>query len=159
MSITRSKALTTTFATRVPNRIRNESPTASGPCPSQRRRARKRLASGGGWAASAITSPRSTKSGPSRTKPTDSPAPADVLSDGGKVAIDATRAVRAKTGSLDAVAALSGYVLPPAGRSPVAFSVLVNGIPGKVNAARGLMDHVVDALAREVWKGAAGSPP
>jgi len=69
-----------------------------------------------------------------------------------------TRAVCAKTGTLDAVAALSGYVLPPAGRAPVAFSVLVNGIPGKVNAIRGSMDRVVDAIAREVWKGAPGCP-
>jgi len=66
------------------------------------------------------------------------------------------RAIRAKTGTLDAVAALSGYVLPPAGRDGVAFSVLVNGIPGQVNAARGAMDRVVDAVAREVWKGAPG---
>src|SRR5262249_14398024 len=65
------------------------------------------------------------------------------------------RAGRAKTGTRDAVAALSGYVLPPPGRSAVAFSILVNGIPGKVNAARASMDRVVDALAREVWKGAA----
>jgi D-alanyl-D-alanine carboxypeptidase/D-alanyl-D-alanine-endopeptidase (penicillin-binding protein 4) len=67
-----------------------------------------------------------------------------------------SRAIRAKTGTLDAVAALSGYVLPPAGREGVAFSVLVNGISGKVNAARGSMDKVVDAVAREVWKGTAG---
>jgi D-alanyl-D-alanine carboxypeptidase/D-alanyl-D-alanine-endopeptidase (penicillin-binding protein 4) len=65
-----------------------------------------------------------------------------------------SRAIRAKTGTLDAVAALSGYVLPPPGRAPVAFSVLVNGIPGKVDAARASMDRVVDAVAREVWKGA-----
>jgi D-alanyl-D-alanine carboxypeptidase/D-alanyl-D-alanine-endopeptidase (penicillin-binding protein 4) len=64
-----------------------------------------------------------------------------------------TRAVRAKTGTLDAVAALSGYVLPPPGRAPVAFSVLVNGIAGKANVARESMDRVVDAIAREVWKG------
>jgi D-alanyl-D-alanine carboxypeptidase/D-alanyl-D-alanine-endopeptidase (penicillin-binding protein 4) len=64
-----------------------------------------------------------------------------------------SRAIRAKTGTLDAVAALSGYVLPPPGRAPVAFSILVNGIPGKVNAARESMDRVVDAIAREVWKG------
>ncbi len=69
-----------------------------------------------------------------------------------------TRAVRAKTGTLDAVAALSGYVLAPPGRPAVAFSILVNGIPGKVNAARGSMDRVVDAIAREVWKGAPGGP-
>jgi D-alanyl-D-alanine carboxypeptidase/D-alanyl-D-alanine-endopeptidase (penicillin-binding protein 4) len=67
-----------------------------------------------------------------------------------------SRAIRAKTGTLDAVAALSGYVLPPAGRDGVAFSVLVNGISGKVNAARGSMDRVVDAVAREVWKGTPG---
>ncbi len=66
---------------------------------------------------------------------------------------EATRAVRAKTGTLDAVAALSGYVLAPPGRTPVAFSVLVNGIPGKATAARESMDQVVDAIAREVWKG------
>lgn len=64
------------------------------------------------------------------------------------------RAIRAKTGTLDAVASLSGYVLPPAGRSPIAFSILVNDIPGKVGAAREGMDRVVDALARELWKGA-----
>jgi D-alanyl-D-alanine carboxypeptidase/D-alanyl-D-alanine-endopeptidase (penicillin-binding protein 4) len=66
---------------------------------------------------------------------------------------EGARAIRAKTGTLDAVSALSGYVLPPAGRSPVAFSILVNGIPGKVSAARTSMDRVVDAIAREVWKG------
>jgi D-alanyl-D-alanine carboxypeptidase/D-alanyl-D-alanine-endopeptidase (penicillin-binding protein 4) len=66
---------------------------------------------------------------------------------------ESTRAVRGKTGTLDAVAALSGYVLAPPGRAPIAFSILVNGISGKVNAARGSMDRVVDAIAREVWKG------
>ena len=64
------------------------------------------------------------------------------------------RAVRAKTGTLDAVAALSGYVLPPPGRAPIAFSLLVNGIPGKVSAARASMDDVVKAIAVELWKGA-----
>ena len=64
------------------------------------------------------------------------------------------RAVRAKTGTLDAVAALSGYVLPPPGRAPIAFSLLVNGIPGKVSAARASMDDVVKAIAAELWKGA-----
>jgi D-alanyl-D-alanine carboxypeptidase/D-alanyl-D-alanine-endopeptidase (penicillin-binding protein 4) len=63
-------------------------------------------------------------------------------------------AVRAKTGTLDAVAALSGYVMGPPGRGGVAFSILVNGISGKVGAARGRMDRVVDAAAQEVWKGA-----
>jgi serine-type D-Ala-D-Ala carboxypeptidase/endopeptidase (penicillin-binding protein 4) len=66
-----------------------------------------------------------------------------------------TRAIRAKTGTLDAVAALSGYVLAPPGRSPLAFAVLVNGIPGKVSAARPSMDRIVEAAAQEVWKGVA----
>jgi serine-type D-Ala-D-Ala carboxypeptidase/endopeptidase (penicillin-binding protein 4) len=63
-----------------------------------------------------------------------------------------TRAVRAKTGTLDAVAALSGYVLAPPGKAPVAFCVLVNGIPGKVPAVRPAMDRIVDSIARQVWK-------
>jgi D-alanyl-D-alanine carboxypeptidase/D-alanyl-D-alanine-endopeptidase (penicillin-binding protein 4) len=64
------------------------------------------------------------------------------------------RAIRAKTGTLDGVAALSGYILGPPGRPPIAFSILVNGIPGKVNTTRRSMDRVVDALARALWSGA-----
>lgn len=64
-----------------------------------------------------------------------------------------THAVRAKTGTLDAVAALSGYVMGPPGRGAVAFAVMVNGISGKVPLARPSMDRVVDAIAREMWKG------
>ena len=63
-------------------------------------------------------------------------------------------AVRAKTGTLDAVAALSGYVVGPPGRGALAFSILVNGISGKVGAARGSMDRVVEAAVQELWKGA-----
>jgi serine-type D-Ala-D-Ala carboxypeptidase/endopeptidase (penicillin-binding protein 4) len=62
------------------------------------------------------------------------------------------RAIRAKTGTLESVAALSGYVLPPSGGSPVAFTILVNGIPGKVNAARASMDRVVEAIAKETYR-------
>lgn len=65
-------------------------------------------------------------------------------------------AVRAKTGTLNAVAALSGYVVAPPGRGTLAFAILVNGIPGKVGAARGAMDKVVEAAARELWKGTPG---
>lgn len=64
------------------------------------------------------------------------------------------RAIRAKTGTLEGVAALSGYVLAPPGRSPVSFSILVNGIPGKVGEARRGMDRVVDAIAAAIWDGA-----
>jgi D-alanyl-D-alanine carboxypeptidase/D-alanyl-D-alanine-endopeptidase (penicillin-binding protein 4) len=70
----------------------------------------------------------------------------------------ATRAVRAKTGTLKSVAALSGYVLGPPGRSPLAFALLVNGIPDKVPAARPLMDKVVDAIARQRWAGDPALP-
>jgi len=60
--------------------------------------------------------------------------------------------VRAKTGTLKSVAALSGYVLAPAPRAPLAFAIFTNGIPDKVSAARPLMDKIVDALARALWK-------
>jgi D-alanyl-D-alanine carboxypeptidase/D-alanyl-D-alanine-endopeptidase (penicillin-binding protein 4) len=65
------------------------------------------------------------------------------------------RAVRAKTGTLNAVFALSGYVLSPPGKSPVAFALFVNGAPGKAGPARAAMDRVVDATARAAW----GAPP
>lgn len=65
-------------------------------------------------------------------------------------------AVRAKTGTLDAVAALSGYVVGPPGRGTLALSILVNGISGKVSQARPAMDKIVEAAAREVWKGTPG---
>lgn len=61
------------------------------------------------------------------------------------------RNIRAKTGTLDAVAALSGYVLAPLGASPIAFAIMVNGIPGKVSSARKSMDDLVDAIASDLW--------
>lgn len=65
------------------------------------------------------------------------------------------RVVRAKTGTLDDVSALSGYVLAPPGRSPVAFSVLVNGARGRQAQARALEDAVVDAIAAALWAGSS----
>jgi D-alanyl-D-alanine carboxypeptidase/D-alanyl-D-alanine-endopeptidase (penicillin-binding protein 4) len=62
-----------------------------------------------------------------------------------------TRAVRAKTGTLNASFALSGYVLGPPGKPAVAFSLLVNGASGKAGPARADMDKVVDAIARALW--------
>jgi serine-type D-Ala-D-Ala carboxypeptidase/endopeptidase (penicillin-binding protein 4) len=56
------------------------------------------------------------------------------------------RMVRAKTGTLSDVVALSGYVLGEPGRS-VAFSFLANGIAGKQADARKLADDLVRALA------------
>jgi D-alanyl-D-alanine carboxypeptidase/D-alanyl-D-alanine-endopeptidase (penicillin-binding protein 4) len=56
------------------------------------------------------------------------------------------RMVRAKTGTLRDVIALSGYVLGEPGRS-VAFSFLANGIAGRQREARDLADAIVRALA------------
>lgn len=69
-----------------------------------------------------------------------------------------TRAVRAKTGTLKAVVALSGYVLAPPGRSPAAFALIVNGVPDKAGVVRPLLDGVVDALAHRLWAGDPRDP-
>ncbi|MGK4001990.1 D-alanyl-D-alanine carboxypeptidase/D-alanyl-D-alanine-endopeptidase [Sorangium sp. So ce1036] len=64
------------------------------------------------------------------------------------------RAIRAKTGTLASVTALSGYILPPPGRSTIAFSVLASDVRGKIAPTRAAIDDVVEALAEELWKGA-----
>jgi serine-type D-Ala-D-Ala carboxypeptidase/endopeptidase (penicillin-binding protein 4) len=64
------------------------------------------------------------------------------------------RAIRAKTGTLASAAALSGYILPPPGRSAIAFSILANEIAGKLDPTRKAIDAFVGALADELWKGA-----
>ena len=58
--------------------------------------------------------------------------------------------VRAKTGTLAAVSALSGYVLSSDGRAGYAFSVLVNDLCGRTAVARGLQDAIVTRLAEEL---------
>jgi D-alanyl-D-alanine carboxypeptidase/D-alanyl-D-alanine-endopeptidase (penicillin-binding protein 4) len=61
------------------------------------------------------------------------------------------RTVRAKTGTLASVVALSGYAL---GRTPervFAFSVLANEVGGKVGQARALADQVASACAFHLW--------
>jgi D-alanyl-D-alanine carboxypeptidase/D-alanyl-D-alanine-endopeptidase (penicillin-binding protein 4) len=58
------------------------------------------------------------------------------------------RRVRAKTGTLDDVIALSGYVLRDGGRGPIAFSVLFNHVAGKQDRARRAADRLVDHIAR-----------
>jgi len=55
--------------------------------------------------------------------------------------------VRAKTGTLAGVSALSGYVFDAEGRSPLAFSVLVNGAWEDGTAARRCQDRIVAVLA------------
>lgn len=63
----------------------------------------------------------------------------------------ATRVVRAKTGTLDDVIALSGYVLGPSGKGPVAFSILFNKVSGKGAGARAAADKLVELIAKETW--------
>jgi D-alanyl-D-alanine carboxypeptidase/D-alanyl-D-alanine-endopeptidase (penicillin-binding protein 4) len=61
-------------------------------------------------------------------------------------ALRAGRAIRAKTGTLSAATGLSGYVLGPRGQTPVAFSMLINGVEGHVGEARQYIDRVVEAI-------------
>jgi D-alanyl-D-alanine carboxypeptidase/D-alanyl-D-alanine-endopeptidase (penicillin-binding protein 4) len=60
------------------------------------------------------------------------------------------RAIRAKTGTLDDVIALSGYVLGPHDRA-IAFSFLFNGIAGKQGAARTLADDLAKAIGDALY--------
>jgi D-alanyl-D-alanine carboxypeptidase/D-alanyl-D-alanine-endopeptidase (penicillin-binding protein 4) len=56
--------------------------------------------------------------------------------------------VRAKTGTLDDVIALSGYVLRDGGRGPIAFSIYFNAVGGKQDGARHASDKLVSLVAR-----------
>lgn len=58
----------------------------------------------------------------------------------------AERVVRAKTGTLDQVVALSGYVLPPPGKQAVAFSFIVEGVAGRHAEARDRIDRCVETI-------------
>ena len=58
------------------------------------------------------------------------------------------RRVRAKTGTLDDVITLSGYVLRDGGRGPLAFSILFNRVGGKQDGARHAADKLVELVAR-----------
>jgi len=57
------------------------------------------------------------------------------------------RSIRAKTGTLDNVIALSGYAFRPDGSSPVAFSLIVSGITGKHPDIRKRVDEIVSKVA------------
>lgn len=65
--------------------------------------------------------------------------------------LSAKGVVRAKTGTLEGAASLSGYVMAPPGKSPVAFAILINGVPGKVSNARAVIDKAVGALVAHLW--------
>lgn len=60
------------------------------------------------------------------------------------------RRVRAKTGTLDDVIALSGYLLREGGKGPIAFSVLFNHAGGKQDAARHAADRLVELIAKQL---------
>lgn len=58
----------------------------------------------------------------------------------------AERMVRAKTGTLDDVIALSGYVLAPDPSRTLVFSILANGVRGRAAPTRQLADEIVTTL-------------
>jgi serine-type D-Ala-D-Ala carboxypeptidase/endopeptidase (penicillin-binding protein 4) len=64
----------------------------------------------------------------------------------------AHRAVRAKTGTLDDAIALSGYVLGPAGKNTIAFSILFNHVAGHAASARMAADKLVELIYERQWK-------
>lgn len=59
--------------------------------------------------------------------------------------------VRAKTGTLATVDALSGYAMAPKGAMPVALALVVNGINDH-RATRGRLDRVVEAVVGHLWQ-------
>jgi D-alanyl-D-alanine carboxypeptidase/D-alanyl-D-alanine-endopeptidase (penicillin-binding protein 4) len=65
----------------------------------------------------------------------------------------ARRAVVAKTGTLNDVVALSGYVVAPNQPKSVAFSFIASNLRGRLTGARQHIDHVVEAVADELWRG------
>jgi len=62
------------------------------------------------------------------------------------------RSVRAKTGTLNDVISLSGYVQGSAPENAYIFSYIANGVNGKQNAARELADRIVTELAAQLYK-------
>ena len=65
--------------------------------------------------------------------------------------LPAPRIVRAKTGTLNDVISLSGYVLGPSPERGIAFSFLANGVAGQHGAARQLADQIVRAAAAHLY--------
>ncbi|MBL4687268.1 MAG: D-alanyl-D-alanine carboxypeptidase/D-alanyl-D-alanine-endopeptidase, partial [Nannocystaceae bacterium] len=56
--------------------------------------------------------------------------------------------IRVKTGTLDGISALSGYV-GAKGRKPIVFSIFMNELPpGGTSSARDVQNRIVDILAR-----------
>jgi D-alanyl-D-alanine carboxypeptidase/D-alanyl-D-alanine-endopeptidase (penicillin-binding protein 4) len=66
--------------------------------------------------------------------------------------LPAPRIVRAKTGTLDDVISLSGFVLGRAPGEAIAFSFLSNGVRGRHGEARALADSIVAEIARHLHR-------
>lgn len=62
------------------------------------------------------------------------------------------RSVHAKTGTLNKVVALSGYVFGPEQQTGVSFSILVSGISGQHGEARKRIDALVLEISDQLWK-------
>lgn len=65
-------------------------------------------------------------------------------------ALKTERSLRAKTGTLAEVTALSGYLLRPQSPAPLAFAVLVNGAGGKGAEVRRRIDEAILSIARAI---------
>jgi D-alanyl-D-alanine carboxypeptidase/D-alanyl-D-alanine-endopeptidase (penicillin-binding protein 4) len=61
------------------------------------------------------------------------------------------RSIRAKSGTLASVIALSGYVLGPDGKPAIAFSFMVDAAKGKTGGARAAIDDAVAELAGKLY--------
>jgi D-alanyl-D-alanine carboxypeptidase/D-alanyl-D-alanine-endopeptidase (penicillin-binding protein 4) len=55
--------------------------------------------------------------------------------------------VRAKTGTLEDVSAISGYVFDASAKRPIAFSILVNNASGYISSSRAYQERIVTAIA------------
>lgn len=62
------------------------------------------------------------------------------------------RIIRAKTGTLDGVIALGGYVLGSDGKGAVCFSFILTGVTGHHADARGRIDRTVETIAASLGK-------
>ena len=69
----------------------------------------------------------------------------------------ALRNVRAKTGTLSSVTALTGFVLAPPGGHTVAFSILINNARGRLGGGRRLQELLVTAVAEHLHANAGDS--
>jgi D-alanyl-D-alanine carboxypeptidase/D-alanyl-D-alanine-endopeptidase (penicillin-binding protein 4) len=62
------------------------------------------------------------------------------------------RILRAKSGTLEATSALSGYVFGAPGKAPLAFAIVVNDVAGKVSGTRAAMDKLIDAIVKHATR-------